>query len=179
MVAELTIRDMQGAIVFTKLEKDLNIANDSTTPCMALGEDESPTTVSYVCLKLYDANQQLISENFYIRSKDVNDYQELKRLKPAELSCKMSYTEQQRQWHGKVTVTNKSNFPALMIRLNVLGGDDEQILPMMYSDNYFSLMPGETKEVTLQWADRDSRGKKAKVMVSAYNVEEVSAKRYY
>lgn len=179
LVAELTIRDMQGAIVFTKLEKDLNIANDSTTPCMALGEDESPTTVSYVCLKLYDANQQLISENFYIRSKDVNDYQELKRLKPAELSCKMSYTEQQRQWHGKVTVTNKSNFPALMIRLNVLGGDDEQILPMMYSDNYFSLMPGETKEVTLQWADRDSRGKKAKVMVSAYNVEEFSAKISY
>ena len=179
LVAELTVRDMQGKIVTTKQEKNLNIANDSTTPCMALGEDESPTTVSYVCLKLYDANQQLISENFYLRSKDGNDYQELKRLPQTTLSSKMSYSEQQRQWNGKVTITNKSDVPALMIRLNVVGSDGVQILPMLYSDNYFSLMPGESKEVSLQWADRDTHGKKAKVMISGYNVEEQAAKITY
>lgn len=179
LVAELTIRDMQGKIISTKQEKDLNISNDSTTPCMALGEDESPTTVSYVCLKLYDADQQLISENFYLRSQEANNYQELKKLPKANLSSKMSYTELNREWNGKVTITNKSDVPALMIRLNVVGGDGEQILPMIYSDNYFSLMPDESKEVTLQWADRDTRGKKAKVMISGYNVEEHNAKITY
>ena len=91
----------------------------------------------------------------------------------------MSYSEQQRQWNGKVTITNKSDVPALMIRLNVVGSDGVQILPMLYSDNYFSLMPGESKEVSLQWADRDTHGKKAKVMISGYNVEEQAAKITY
>ena len=179
LVAELTIRDMNGKIISTKQQKDLNISNDSTTPCMAIGEDESPTTVSYVCLKLYDADQQLLSENFYLRSQEANNYQELKKLPKANLSSKMSYTELNREWSGKVTITNKSDVPALMIRLNVVGSDGEQILPMIYSDNYFSLMPDESKEVTLQWADRDTRGKKAKVMISGYNVEEHNAKITY
>ena len=40
-------------------------------------------------------------------------------------------------------------------------------------------MPGESKEVALQWADRDTHGKKAKVMISGYNVEEQAAKITY
>ena len=62
--------------------------------------------------------------------------------------------------------------PALMIRLNVVGGkDDQQILPVFYSDNYFSLLPGEKKEVRMSWRDEDTRGNEGKVLITGYNVE--------
>lgn len=45
---------------------------------------------------------------------------------------------------------NTSSTPALMIRVNVVGEKDgEQFLPVFYSDNYFSLLPGEKKEINI------------------------------
>ena len=74
-------------------------------------------------------------------------------------------------WTGTVTLENRSNVPAVMIRLNVVGKKDgEQILPMFYGDNYFSMMPGEIKTVSLKWYDADTRGNKPKVKITGYNI---------
>jgi len=48
--------------------------------------------------------------------------------------------------------------------------DGEQFLPMFYSDNYFSLLPGEKKEINIHWKDVDTRGETPKVVISGYNV---------
>ena len=75
-------------------------------------------------------------------------------------------------WSATVALENSSNTPALMIRVNVLGAKDgEQILPMFYSDNYFSLLPGEKKTVNIHWKDVDTRGEQPKIVVSGYNVQ--------
>ena len=71
-----------------------------------------------------------------------------------------------------MALENKSNTPALLIRVNVLGASSgEQILPMFYSDNYFSLLPGEQKTVNIHWADADTRGEQPKIVVSGFNVK--------
>ena len=76
------------------------------------------------------------------------------------------------EWSGCVTIKNPSDTPALMVRINVIGAEDgDQILPMFYSDNYFSLLPGEEKVVSLNWKDVDTRGNKAEVVVTGYNVK--------
>ena len=75
------------------------------------------------------------------------------------------------EWRGTVTLENRSNVPAVMVHLNIVGRQDgEQILPMFYEDNYFSLMPGEKKTVALRWYDADSRGNSPRVIVSGYNL---------
>ena len=75
-------------------------------------------------------------------------------------------------WSSTVALENSSNAPGLMIRVNVLGAKDgEQILPMFYSDNYFSLLPGEKKTVNIHWKDVDTRGEQPKIVVSGYNVQ--------
>lgn len=75
-------------------------------------------------------------------------------------------------WSAVSVIENKTSTPALMIRLNVVGGkDDQQILPVFYSDNYFSLLPGEKKEVRMSWRDEDTRGNEGKVLITGYNVE--------
>ena len=74
-------------------------------------------------------------------------------------------------WKGTVVLENRSEVPAVMVRLNVVGSKDGgQILPMFYEDNYFSLMPGERKTVSLKWFDADLRGNRPEVVVTGYNL---------
>ena len=68
-----------------------------------------------------------------------------------------------------------SNFlpmgPAVMLRLNLVGRQDgKQILPAFYEDNYFSLMPGEKKTVTVKCYVADTRGNSPRVLVTGYNL---------
>ena len=67
-----------------------------------------------------------------------------------------------------VSVTNQSELPALMIRLNLLNSKTgEQILPAFYEDNYFSLLGGESKTVSVRYlTDEHPAGKKFKPTVT-------------
>ena len=56
-----------------------------------------------------------------------------------------------------------------MIRLNLKGNDGEQILPVLYSDNDFALMPGESRDVEVSFSDEDTRGTTPRVEASAFN----------
>ena len=69
-------------------------------------------------------------------------------------------------------ITNTGDTPALMLRLNLCGEDGEQVLPVEYSDNYFHLLPGERKTVTVKWNPSDTRGTDLRLKVSGYNVKE-------
>ena len=40
---------------------------------------------------------------------------------------------------------------------------------MVYSDNYFALMPGESRDVTVEFADEDRRDSQPHIEVSAFN----------
>ena len=50
-------------------------------------------------------------------------------------------------------------------------GSGKRVLPVFYSDNYLSLVPGETRTVTVECATKDLQGEAALVEVDGYNVE--------
>lgn len=57
-----------------------------------------------------------------------------------------------------------------MVRLKVVGNSSgERILPVFFSDNYISLMPGEKKVVTMKLKDEDTGGEKPAVEISGFN----------
>jgi hypothetical protein len=69
-------------------------------------------------------------------------------------------------------ITNTGDTPALMLRLNLCGEDGEQVLPVEYSDNYFHILPGERKTVSIKWNVEDARGTNPILKVSGFNVKE-------
>ena len=74
-------------------------------------------------------------------------------------------------WIIAITLQNNSNVPALMVRLKAIGKEScERILPVFYRDNYFSVMPGEKRTVTIRMDDRDTRGERPAVEVSGFNL---------
>ena len=64
---------------------------------------------------------------------------------------------------ARVTLRNKGKSVAPFLRLNLKGADGEQILPAIYSDNYITLMPGESATITIRWKAEDARGQEAHV----------------
>jgi len=70
---------------------------------------------------------------------------------------------------------NRSDHLALQIHLGIRRkNEDADILPVLWSDNYFSLMPGESREITAQFLSPDALGGEAELRVTGWNVELVT-----
>ena len=49
-------------------------------------------------------------------------------------------------------------------------GSGERVLPVYYSDNYVSLVPNESRTITIEAATSDLKGEAALVVVDGWNV---------
>ena len=60
---------------------------------------------------------------------------------------------------------------ALMVRLTaVREKTGARILPAIYSDGYIALMPGESRQISTELRDADTRGEKPRIVVEGFNV---------
>jgi len=60
---------------------------------------------------------------------------------------------------------------AFFVRLKVEGVHGDEILPVVWTDNYVSLLPGEKREVTATYRPSELGTAKATVEVSGWNVK--------
>ena len=68
-------------------------------------------------------------------------------------------------WVVKADFRNAGEVPALMVQLDLRAGG-EQVLPVLYEDNWFSLLPGEEKSVTIRCKDADTRSRKPQLQIT-------------
>ncbi len=68
-----------------------------------------------------------------------------------------------------VTLTNSGKTIAFFVRLQVVGSEGNEALPVFWSDNYVSLLPGEARSFTARYAPRDLHGP-PHVVLSGWNV---------
>ncbi len=171
LTAKAQVINMDGSVAWEK-QTTLNSREDTTERCLKMEFPQTVSAAHFVKLWLYDG-EDIVSDNFYIRGTEEGNYQAIRQMPKATLEKQVSTSKGDNgKWQGSITIKNTSDTPALMIRINVLGAEDgDQILPMFYSDNYFSLLPGEQKQVDFHWKDEDTRGNKPQVVVTGYNVE--------
>jgi exo-1,4-beta-D-glucosaminidase len=77
---------------------------------------------------------------------------------------------------ARVTLRNPGRSIAFFMRLQVTGRDGEEALPVLWEDNYLSLLPGETRVVTATYNVRDLGGAQPRVVVSGWNVHRTVAR---
>lgn len=171
LTAKAQIINMDGNVVWEK-EATVDSREDTTLKCIPLEYPDQVSPAHFIKLTLTDQGK-LLSDNFYLRGTEEGNYQALREMPKVTLQEEITTQKQEEgHWTATVSLTNASATPALMIRVNLTGNDDgQQILPVFYSDNYFSLLPGEQKEVTLHWKDEDTRGNTPNILISGYNVE--------
>jgi hypothetical protein len=119
----------------------------------------------FVRLELRSHDGKLLSENFYWHAWDDKEVQKLNTLSKVKLDGELH------KERGAVTgrVTNNGSTPALAIQLTLRDAKTgEHILPVYYDDNYFSLLPGESRDFRIEFARHKG---KAQVGVTGWNVE--------
>lgn len=117
--------------------------------------DPELTPLHFVKLELKDSLGNLLSENFYWRNGRIDlDYTALNELPAAQLS----FTRLDKGDNGekKILVKNDGQSVSFGNRLRLVRKNtQERILPVLFSDNYFTLMPGEEKVVSVQALEND------------------------
>ncbi len=135
-----------------------------------LPEIKGLSTVYFVKLELKDARGKTISDNFYwFSSRQKPDFRALSRLKPVDLVMNTQFFDENTEYLVKVRVENTSGRLAFMNRLMVCRGKGgEEVLPTIWSDNFFTLLPGEKKDLTARVAKEDLNGKEPFVVQDKY-----------
>ena len=58
-----------------------------------------------------------------------------------------------------------------MVRLKVIRAKSgERVLPVYCEDNYFSLLPGESRTISIQFAVVDLAGEQPKLAIEGWNI---------
>ena len=171
-------------------DRTLDLAPDSSTKAFDLPRVDDLTKTYFLRLQLHDFEGQLLSDNFYWLSTkpDVLDWKHKKDTvytPQAEFSdltglnslpaAKVAVTKQiQRDGeHGSmsVTVENQGDSIAFMVHARITRGDSgEDVTPILWSDNYFSLLPGEKRSVSARYRLAHLEDNEPVLAVDGYNV---------
>ncbi|HEY6385630.1 MAG TPA: glycoside hydrolase family 2 protein [Candidatus Acidoferrum sp.] len=164
----------------------LDLAADSSTKAFDLPKVDGLSKTYFLRLQLMDAGGKQLSDNFYWLSTkpdtlnwakqqdtvytpqaEFGDLTGLNSLPPVKLNANVVSGTGTAQ----VTVSNPGNAIAFMVHLRVTrgkGGVD--LTPIFWEDNYFSLLPGESRIVAAKFDQASLDGKEAVVVLDGWNV---------
>ena len=187
---KLTVQvyDINLASKFSKVMQ-LDLPADSNLTTFAIPQIQDLTTTYFLRLQLEDSNGQTLSSNFYWLSTkdDVLDWQkstwyytptssyadmtQLQKLQPVKLALSSRVARKDGDEIARVRVSNPTRNIAFFIHLQIKhGGTDQPVLPVIWQDNYFSLLPGESREVTGSYRLRDLDLAGASLAVDGWNI---------
>ncbi|HEY4456763.1 MAG TPA: discoidin domain-containing protein [Pseudonocardiaceae bacterium] len=155
--------DLTGAKLGTAQQATVNIAASNVSPAFTVPFDSSLPALHLLRLTMTDSKGALLSENTYWRYRADTDMQALNQVAATQLSGSLS-----RQGSGyTTTLSNTGKSVAAMVRLSLRTNNNARVLPTLYSDNYFWLLPGESKQITI--SPRTSVNNPS-LLVQGYNV---------
>jgi Exo-beta-D-glucosaminidase Ig-fold domain/Glycosyl hydrolases family 2/Glycosyl hydrolases family 2, sugar binding domain/Glycosyl hydrolases family 2, TIM barrel domain len=170
--AHLAIYNLDGSVQYEH-DFDVSAGASLATTLGSVAWPASLSPVHFVKLQLKDATGKVISENFYWRAlpEHQDDLKMLDSLSTITLDAKVSRSDTDGKSVVSVTLHNPGKEVALMTHLQLRRKrSGERVLPVYYSDNYISLLPNETRTVTMEAATSDLKGEDAVVVVDGWNV---------
>ncbi len=183
--------NLDGTQKFSK-ELAVDAAADSTAKVFELPQIEGLSPAYFLDLRVTDGSGKLVGSNFYWLSTKPEtldwaksnwyttptasyaDYTSLAQLPEVKLKVS-SRSERNGKNEDEVTrviVENPSKTLAFFVRLKLdKGKGGEEILPVVWQDNYISLLPGEKREITATYRASGLGAAQPEAEVSGWNVE--------
>jgi hypothetical protein len=171
-VAHVSVYNLDGTLAYQH-ETKVTAQSDVATNLGAIQFPAAVSPIHFIKLELHDAMGKLISNNFYWRSvpEHPDDFSDLSKLTLVTLEVKVVTKDAEGKRMLTVTLHNPSTEIALMVHLQLRRRKSgERVLPVFYSDNYVSLVPNETRTVTIEADANDFNGDDALVMFDGWNV---------
>jgi len=112
-----------------------------------------------VNLQLRDASGKILSRNLYWLGAQNSSYRRLNHLAAATLSATASSTRAGDNVRIQVELRNTGTVASLENKLTLVNASDgSRILPAYYTDNYVSLLPGESRDIEVEYPAKSAPG---------------------
>jgi len=175
-----------------KYSQQVNVdaAPDSTNKVLSLPEIRDLSPTYFLVLRLEDAGGKLVGSNFYWLSakpetldweksnwyttptSSYADYTALSQLPKLQLKVRDRTERRGADAVTHVTLENPNKSLAFFVRLKLnKGRNGEEVLPVLWQDNYISLLPGEKREFTGAYRASELGTARPVVEVSGWNLE--------
>ncbi|MGH9586330.1 MAG: glycoside hydrolase family 2 TIM barrel-domain containing protein, partial [Acidobacteriaceae bacterium] len=131
-----------------------NLAADASAEAFPLNLQPLMTNRTILIkLELKSQDGKTVSQNLYWLADKNEDYRDLNTLPPAQIAA-TAHAAPSSNNESSITVDLKNNGPATALENKLTLLDQKtgkRILPAYYSDNYVSLLPGETRQITIDY----------------------------
>src|SRR6201988_2793332 len=173
-------------------EEAIDVPADAAVKAFDLPKPDGLTMTFFVKLDLRDASGKNVSDNFYWLSAkaDTLDWahkQDTVYTPQAEFGdltglnslpqVKLQTAALVEQKPGAATgtahlrVKNTSSSVAFQIRLRLAGKkDDRDVVPVFWEDNYFSLLPGEERNISVGYDAAELHGARPVIQIGGFNI---------
>src|SRR5262249_34216969 len=169
-------------------DSTVDVPSDGVTKVLSLPEMGGLSSTYFLALRVSDATGKLLGSNFYWLSTQPDtldwakstwyvtptaayaDFTALSQLPKVKLKIS-DHSER----HGdreitRVILENPASQLAFFVRLKVnRGSTGQEILPVLWQDNYVSLLPGEEREITAEYRVGELGAEKPVVEVKGWN----------
>jgi len=182
------VYDLNSKVVFRKSTKTDIPSDGVVNDVFTIDFPEGITQVHFIKLYLKDEKGKEISYNFYWRSNDkyegkatltgpaASGFEDLAKLKKAKLKIAYKVRKENGLQFIDVSLKNTSSSIAFFNQLQLLDKGVSPIRPSFYTDNFFSLLPGESKLVTIETANKNLNGTSPLLVVKGWNIDRTEFK---
>jgi len=172
LTAHAEVRNLDGRIQWEKDEPVSSKEDSVESPIKLDFASAGASPVQFIRLQLTEGDQ-VISTNFYLRGENgTEDYHVIRALAKAKVVVATHVERQGPRWRLATELHNVSDAPALMVKVKaVRENTGDRILPVLYSDNYIAVMPGERQIITTEVSDADTRGERPRIVVEGFNLQ--------
>ncbi|MBE0460766.1 MAG: glycoside hydrolase family 2 [Candidatus Aminicenantes bacterium] len=189
LTADVCVLNTDAKVLFSK-DIRVNIAENRSAKILEMPQIGGLSSVYFIDLKLKNSQGKILGRNFYWLStredildekgttwfvtpnKAFADFTGLKDLPEAKINVKHHFTDLGKEQEIQVTLENPSDSIAFFIELNVCSAESgHSVLPIYWTDNYVSLMPGETREIRARFSKEDLKGDTPAFRFKGWNVK--------
>ena len=183
------VYNLDGTLKFSKAVTT-EVGSDGTTECFVLPKIDGLSSAYFLRLELKNAKGKVESLNWYWLSNKADelnwkkstwyytpessfaDFRAIKDMPATTLDVHHTTTTSGNSTNHKITITNTGKSVAFFVHVRALkekGGDD--ILPVIFEDNYLLLAPGETRTIDCSYENRYAGSGTPYISVSGWNVD--------
>ncbi|MGC9222457.1 MAG: glycosyl hydrolase 2 galactose-binding domain-containing protein [Terracidiphilus sp.] len=178
-VARVSVYNLDGSLAYEH-EIKVTAAPDAATNLGTIDFPAQLSPVHFVRLELRDAAGKTLSTNLYWQGAPdhPDDLTALNQLPMVTLTAKAEELEGTIDGRRQIAITlhNPTHNFALMAHVQLRRKSGERVLPVFYSDNYVTLLPDETRTITIEAAGEDFQGENPLIAVDGWNVTVAPAK---
>jgi exo-1,4-beta-D-glucosaminidase len=169
-------------------ETTVDVPADSSIKAFDLPKVEELSKTYFLRLQLHHPGGELVSDNFYWLSTktdtlnwakqqdtvytpqaEFGDLTGLNSLPPVKLRTEAAWGD----GRARIAITNPSRAVAFMVHVRVIRCEDGQdVTPILWNDNYISLLPGEKRTLSAKFEQHTGAGPLPKValVIDGWNV---------